>query len=202
MVRAFLQQARSTEMLPKLPDLWEGFSEMFETDMGLADVLELVALAPELGEFEHLLLVGEAVRPWTVPHSGEAVQLLDRAGAELVLRQLMGETALHGVNRAPIQVAVETNNPIMYRLVADNLIWYGFEPSFVYRDTPDRQRTTIKYSGSNAKGAFADRLSSVLRHNVDDILFDDGGDESGASYHVDLGKGYDPCLSYLVNSQG
>ena len=73
MVRAFLQQARSTEMLTKLPDLWEGFSEMFETDMGLADVLELATLALELGEFEYLLLVGEAVRPWTVPHSGEAV---------------------------------------------------------------------------------------------------------------------------------
>jgi LCP family protein required for cell wall assembly len=197
MVRAFLQQARSAEMLTKLPVLWEGFSEMFETDMGLADVLDLAALAPVLGDFEHLLLAGEAVRPWTVPHSGEAVQLLDRAGAEPVLRQLMDDTALHGVNRAPIQVTVETNNPIMYRHVADNLIWYGFEPSFVFRETSDPSLTTIEYRGSNMKGAFADRLSFVMRHNIDDMIFHEDGSTATTGYYISLGHGHNPCLPYL-----
>ncbi len=196
MVRAVLQQARSTDAFAKIPVLWEGFSELFETDMRLADVLELAALAPELGEFEHLLLAGEALRPWTVPHSGEAVQLLDWDSAEPVLRQLMSDTALHGVNRASIQVEVETNDPIMYRQVADNLILYGFESSFVYRETPDPALTTIEYRGSNAKGAFADRLTFIFRHNVDDIIFEDGN-MSTTGYHISLGKGHNPCLPYL-----
>lgn len=197
MIRAVLQQAVSIDTLTKFPVLWEGFSEMFETDMGLGDVLELAALAPESGEIKHLLLTGEALRPWTVPHSGEAVQLLDRIGAEPVLRQLMSDTVLHGVKRAPIHVAVETNDPIMYRQVAENLIWYGFEPSFVSRETPDPLLTTIEYRGSNAKGAFAQRLSFVLRHNVEDIVFHEDVNISSSDYHISLGKGHDPCLPYL-----
>jgi len=160
MIRTVMQQAKSADMLTKIPVLWEVFSEMFETDMGLVDVLELAALAPELGEIEHLLLVGEALRPWTVPHSGEAVQLLDRDGAGPVLRQLMSDTVLHGVNRAPIQVEVETNDPVMYRQVADNLIWYGFEPSYIYIERSLIRRKQPLSTGDPMRKA----LSSIAWH--------------------------------------
>ena len=198
--RAILQQARSADLLVKVPALWEGFTEMFETDMNLAEILELAALAPEVDEIVHILLAGEALRPWTVPNSGEAVQLLDREAAAPLLAQLMDPSALQGVSRTAVQVDVVTNDPILYRQVADNLSWYGFDPSFVYRDTPDPPQTTIVYGGPNAKGAFAGRLASIFRHNVDEIIFLDDEEVNGRGYQISLGKGHNPCLPYLQNS--
>jgi hypothetical protein len=53
-----------------------------------------INLALHQNSIKHVLLTGEVLRPWTVPISGEAVQLLDRQAAEPVLRQLMDEEML------------------------------------------------------------------------------------------------------------
>jgi hypothetical protein len=132
-----------------------------------------------------------------VPHSGDAVQLLNREAAEPLLSQFMSESALHDVDRAPIRVEVETNDPIMYRQVADNLLWYGFEPSPRLRQGLDPEQTTISYSGSSAKGAFAGRLAAIFRQDVNDIILIENGETRSAGYHIDLGRRHNPCLPYL-----
>jgi len=199
MLRAMLLQAQSGPILAEIPLLWNSFAEMFETDISLADILELAAFFPEINEVDHILLKGDALRPWTLPYSGEAVQLLERDAATPLLRQLMAESALNDVDRAPVKVEVETNDPILYQQVADNLLWYGFQPSLRYRESPGPALTTIEFNGENTKGAFTRRVAAIFRQEADDIVFVEERDGIKGAYHVDLGSGYNPCLQYLGN---
>jgi LCP family protein required for cell wall assembly len=197
MVRAILQQVQRNGMQLNLPALWNNFSEMFETDLPLATLLELAALAPQIDGFEHGLLNGEALQSWRIPESGEAVQLLNREAAEPLLKQMLSKPALNKADRAPIVVEVETNDPFMYRQVAENLIWYGFEPRLRYREESDPAQTQITYYGSNTKGAFLERLAAVFRQDGAEIGLLNEGSAQKPGYHVDLGRGHDPCLPYL-----
>ena len=196
-LQAVWQQAHSTVLLSDLPHFWMAFAEMYETDMGLADAVALMAWAAEIDEIDHLLFSGDAIRPWKVPGTGEAVQLLDRAYAEPILRQFMGESALHSVVQQPVEVIVETNDPIMYRQVAENLIWYGFAPSFRYRDDPDQAQTTISLASSSTKGTYVDRLAAIFRIDKRDIVLLEEENLGRSVYHVQLGRFHNPCLPYL-----
>ncbi len=196
-IRALVQKGQSKQALLQLPQIWHGFAEMFETDLQLTDALELATLVPRIDSIDHLLFSQTQIRSWTVPHSGEAVQLLDYVAAEPVLRQFMGKSVLHDVQRTRIKVLVETHDPILYQQVADNLLWYGFEPSYRYRKSLDPDRTTIHLKGNNVKGTYAWKLATIFRQHQADIEMV-GADESvPASYHIDLGQTYNPCLAYF-----
>ena len=192
---------QSEDLLLHLPSLIEQLLPWLETDMSIGDVLQLATLLPALHEssVKHVLLTGEVLRPWTVPVTGEAVQLLDRKAAEPLLRALTDEDALHQANRSAIRVEVKTSDPIMYRQVAENLAWYGYEPHFQFSDDEPPAESIIHYYGANAKGSFARRLSWIFGQKEADILYENTAVNYDTEYRVILGRDHNPCLPYLSN---
>jgi LCP family protein required for cell wall assembly len=195
----YRQLTKSEYVLLRLPSLVERLLPWVETDLQTGDIIELAAQLPMLrgDRIQHVLLTGEALRPWTDPLSGAAMQLLNAEAAEPLLRQLTKEGALHRVNRAPIRVEVHTHDPILYRQVAENLTWYGFEPHFQFSSDQPPLAPVLEYHGKNVKGSFAKRLAWIFRQYETDIMVQNSVVSYAPEYRVVLGQDHNPCLPYL-----
>lgn len=203
-LRAMWLKAQNDEAILNLPVFWQRMADQIETDLSLDDVMDLVQTVSKIDRLnlKHYLLAGEAVRPWMVPNTGEAVQLLNQEAANEIVTSFLHPSALRQANRASIKVVLETSNLIMYEQVADNLQWYGFDPILQYRETPDPVKTKILLQGSNLKATFPDMLSWVFRQEKEDIIVDNDNKGILPQYHVILGQDHNPCLPYFKKLNG
>ncbi len=198
-LRALWLKAQNDDAILNLPIFWQRMAGQIETDLSLGDVMDLVQTVSKIDRLNlrHYLLAGDAVRPWTVPNTGEAVQLLNHDSANEIVTSFFQPSALRQANRASIKVVLETSNLIMYEQVADNLQWYGFDPILQYRETPDPVKTKIMFQGSNLKATFPDMLSWVFRQEKEDIRIDKDDNGIQPQYYVILGQDHNPCLPYF-----
>jgi polyisoprenyl-teichoic acid--peptidoglycan teichoic acid transferase len=199
-LRSMLNQGVDVGLLARLPDLWNAYRDSFRTNMDIGRMLQLASLAPAVREngVQHLYIVGEQVRSYTVPSSGAQVQLPNWDRMQDTFRRLTLPPALNRATRPPILVEVinASGNPDMAILAADNLKWYGFEPVIGDTQVDDQAETSIQYFGENLKGSFDWLLSWVFDRNASDVtLVSDVPYEY--HYRVVLGSGYRPCRPEL-----
>jgi LCP family protein required for cell wall assembly len=193
-LRAIFDRGLDRDLLSRLPELWETYQQMVETDMPLTVMLQLAAMAPDIREngIQHLYLPPAALRSWTTP-AGGAVQLLQWEAAEPVLAQLMQPPLLNHATRPAITVEVVTPHEFTYRLAAEMLTWYGFAP---VRGEPEEEmpgRTQATYFGSSRKGSFDWLLGWVVGVETEEIVLEAATGARDADYRVVLGYNYDPC---------
>ncbi len=197
-LRAMLNRGVDREMLLQLPQLWETYQGMVETDLPLSVMVRLASIAPAVREngIQHLYFPPNAV----VGHRttrGEAVQLLQWEEAEPVLAQLMQPPVLNRASREPIVVEVVAYNDVMYRLAAENLSYHGFVPVQGQRGDETPNHTQVTYYGQNFKGSFDWLLSWVFNVRTDSITLAPETEAPGIDYRVVLGYSYDPCRPEL-----
>ena len=135
LLRAVLDQGVKMDMIGEAPRLWEAFHQFIDTDMDLNVFLELAAVAPAVRNngVQSLHLAQEGVRKaWTVPTTGEMVQLLQWDTAEKIFVQLLQTPTLGRAGRSPITVEVVTWSDRIYRLAAEKpgLVWFCAGPWF------------------------------------------------------------------------
>jgi polyisoprenyl-teichoic acid--peptidoglycan teichoic acid transferase len=199
LLRAILDRGVELDLLTQLPALWDTYQENVQTDISLATILQLAALAPEVRDngIQHLQLTYGALQPWSEPETGQSVQLLQWPEAERVLQQLFLPPVLNRSARPPIYVEVVSYYRLDYRLAADNLAWYGFIP---VRTPADSQpaHTTITYYGDNFKGSYDWLLSWLFRRDTANIHLV-SGESYPYDYRVTLGADYIACRPYLSN---
>lgn len=198
LLQSIFHKGLDLNMLPQLPELWAAYQHNVETDIPLAVMLELAALAPAVKEngIQHLTLPYEAFKSWRAPDGG-SVQLLQWAAAVPTLRRVMQPPALNRAERPSLRVEVVTADAILYRQMADNLAWYGFIPVYTaVADTP--ATTTIEFFGPNFKGAYADLLSWLFHRKPEDIVQSTAAG-SQVDYRVTLGYDANPCLPFLLS---
>ncbi len=200
-LRALWQEVRgSPEKVAQLPALARALWTAVDSDLAIDEALTLLRLLSEADGYSvrSLLLPQEALRAWTVPASGEAVQLLDFALAQATLHELVGEPALHTAVDSPIRVAIQSEDYVLYQQVAENLAWYGFEPVYEAPHAQPVEDTTIIYYGDSLKGAYADRLAWILRQETAVIQLQTRRAGETVDYRVRLSPTYNPCLNYLA----
>jgi LCP family protein required for cell wall assembly len=203
LLRALAQQVQEDISLLDIPALWASHEDFIETDLTPSEIFDIARFLGNFDQLEvrHFLLAGETVRQWTIPATGDSVQLLDSKLAGEVIEGFAQPSALNQAHRAPVTVIVETNDPIMFRQVAENLSWYGFMPVFKYRESQAPTQTTIVYHGTSLKGAFPELLSWIFRQESADIVLDSDSLENN-DYDVLLGQNHDPCLPYFDRLYG
>lgn len=186
--------------LQELPALVQALWPYVDSDLSPGEALALAALAPELNDYtvQGLLLPQEALRAWRVPGSGEAVQLLDHETAVSRLQAFLNDPALRAASNAPIRVAIQSADYVLYRQAAENLAWLGFEAVYEAADGPEVTETAITYYGPSLKGAYADRLAWIFRQETADIRLQTPSGDEAADYRVLLAPDYNPCLDYLA----
>jgi len=194
-LRAIFNRGLDRDFLSRLPELWETYQEMVETDMPLTVMLQLATMAPDVREngIQHLYLPPAALRAWTTP-AGGAVQLLQWEAAEPVLAQLMQPPLLNHATRPPITVEVVTPHEFTYRLAAEMLAWYGFAPVRGEAEGEIPGRTAVTYFGSSRKGSFDWLLAWLAGVDAEEITLEPAG-ASDYDYRVVLGYNYHPCRS-------
>lgn len=204
LLQAMLKQGISLDLIPQVPELWKAYQDIVSTDIDIGRLLQMASLAPAVSEngIQHLYIVGEQLKSWTVPSSGAAVQLPVWDKMQDTFKRLFLPPALNQATRPPILVEVinTTGNPDLAALAADNLEWYGFEPIIIDADVDEQEVTTINYYAQNFKGSFDWLLSWILAKSTSDIeLITDIPYEY--DYRVVLGKDYNPCRPQLFAPQ-
>jgi LCP family protein required for cell wall assembly len=200
-LQAIVQKGLSLDLLTQAPELWAAYKQHVETDLTLAQLIELGTLAPavEANGIQHLALPYSAVRSWQAP-DGSSVQLLQWAEAEPLLRRVMAPPLLDRASHPALRVAVVTDDYILYRQMADNLAWLGFVPQYEPANGETPNQTEIVYYGRNRKGSYDWLLSWAFQRTATAIQ-DQPDSASEVDYRVTLGYDADPCLSYLNGPQ-
>lgn len=201
-VRAMLNQGLNRDLIPQIPALWETYRQSVETDLGLAQVLELAAMAPAVraNGIRHLTLPYSAFQSWQVPSSGAAVQLIQWEAAEPVFAQLLYPSELNRGSR-PLTVEIVTNSFEQYRLAAENLAWFGIIPLYTYNPEPDPPTTSIDLHAPNDKGAFSWIVAWAFNQRSDQINIL-GSSDAPALYTIQLGADFNPCRPLLQAPRG
>ncbi|MBE2224560.1 MAG: LCP family protein, partial [Anaerolineae bacterium] len=204
-LRAIFDKGLDSNTLTQIPELWRTYRQTVETDLTLPVILELAALAPAVGEngIQHYAIAGNAVSSWSEPETGWSMQLLNWENAEPILRQVMVPPQLNRGKRASLVVEIVTDDDSLYRLMAENLAWFGFTPRFVpiEAETKAPTKTSITYYGSNFKGSYNWLLSWIFHQDPSAIALEDAGDGE-FYYRVVLGQDVDPCLEMLNAPNG
>lgn len=138
-LRAIFDQALRTDTLSKIPQLYNDFSSLVVTDLGLTDLLKLAPYAPRMTNAD---IRGYYIRPpyvssWMTP-GGASVLLPD----EKALQQLMIEaTTLSqiAVVREAIKIDVQNGTAVASQelLAASNLNYMGYDTSISAADSQD-----------------------------------------------------------------
>ncbi|MDX1615628.1 MAG: LCP family protein [Candidatus Promineifilaceae bacterium] len=199
LLRDMLEQGVELNLITQLPSLWETYRDSVRTDMDIGRMLQLAALAPSVRQngIQHLYIVGEQIKAYTVPGSGAQVQLPQWEYMQDTFRRLTLPPALYRAGRPPITVEIinASGNPHMAILAEDNLAWYGFEPVLA-GEAETQDQTTIRYYAQNRKGSFDWLLSWVVDKRRSDVeLVTDA--PSDYNYQIVLGREYDPCRPQL-----
>ncbi len=201
-LHAIFSQGLNRDLLPQVPALWEAYRQTVETDLGLAQVLEMAALAPTIRDngIRHLTLPYSAFRSWQVPSSGAAVQLINWEAAEPVFAQLLQPSELNRGGR-PLTVEIATNSYLQYRLAAENLAWFGIIPVFNQTPEPDPPTTTIILHAPNDKGAFSWIVAWAFGQRSENVILQ-GDTDHPYTYTIRLGTDFNPCRPLLEAPRG
>lgn len=109
-MRALWNQSLDLNLIPRIPELWMSMDEVVETDMTLADILQLAPIAAELdsSRIRSYVTTTEMVMNWTQPVSGAQVLVPNPEEMQRVIAQAMQPPA---ANYAAEQTAlVEVRN--------------------------------------------------------------------------------------------
>jgi polyisoprenyl-teichoic acid--peptidoglycan teichoic acid transferase len=204
LLRAILNRGVDRDLFTQVPNLYNAFQDMVETDMDIGRMLQLAAIAPSVRQngIQHLYLAGKT-QSWIVPvpegEIGPQVQLPVWEGANMMeetFRRLFLPPAINRAARPPILVEIvnTTGNHELARLAADNLAWYGFVPVIRAVEEEPAPTSSIQYYAQNFKGSFERAMISwIFRKRATEVeLVPDVA--SDYNYRVVLGADYNPCL--------
>jgi LCP family protein required for cell wall assembly len=155
-LRAMFDKGLSLNALTKVPELYQQYSAIVDTDLGLGDVLQFVPMATSLNPSRiKSRFVGRGqVWSWTTP-GGAAVLLPDAAAIAQVVNETFQPPADNVLARAATQVEVwnGTANADWSALAADNLKWAGLAPVLGKADSTHYAITTLYDFSTSAKNS-------------------------------------------------
>jgi LCP family protein required for cell wall assembly len=164
-LQAIWRRARSLDLLPQVPELWEKSRSMIATDMTLEDVAMLAGVAFRLDEQNvRFRSIGyEEVIPWTTPKGG-SVFLPNWEKIGPVVSEALGPMPEGRLRRTlqTVEVWNGTPNADWDQLASDRLVRQGF-PVFI--GEPDRrdyvQTVLIDYT-TTPKGSAVPYLQEMF----------------------------------------
>jgi len=195
-LRAMLEKGLQLNMLAKVPELYQQYSQIVDTDLGLGDVLQFVPLAASLdrARIKSRFIGRDQVWSWTTP-AGAAVLLPDRAAISAVLAEAFQPPPQNTLVRSgpAVEIWNGTPNTALAALAEDNLNWAGLAPVLGRADRTDYATTTLYDFTTSPKGSIRAELQRVL--NVSDANVIVAPDPNAPyPYRVVLGADFNSCV--------
>jgi LCP family protein required for cell wall assembly len=194
-LRAIFNQAINSNLLTRIPQLYNDFSSAITTDLNLADILKLSIYAPKLtnANIRGYYLRPPYVSDWITP-GGADVLLPNQTALEqlLVEATTLSTTA---VQRQSITVEVQNGTPFSGwdSLAATRLNYAGYETKISTADSQSHASTILvdltTTQDPNQRNAL---LNSLGLYSANIISMPDP--QSTTSYRLVLGSDYQPCF--------
>jgi hypothetical protein len=195
-LRALFTQALQTGTLTRIPELYNTLKDSVETDLGLADLLQLSLYAPKMTNAD---IRGYYIRPpyvssW-ITDAGAYVLLPNEQALQQMLTEALSPST-QTVQRQTIVIDVMNGTSIAgyEQLATSRLNYAGYETHVVPSDRQD-----YAYSVLLDKTTGQDRAQSEPILNVMGLLpgslIPAPDPNSTAHYLLILGYDYEPCFS-------
>jgi LCP family protein required for cell wall assembly len=195
-LRAIFDKALRLQMVTKVPELYNQYLEIVDTDLGLGDLLQFVPMAPVLDKarIKSRFIGRDQVFPYTTS-AGAAVLLPNRDAIAGVLSEAIVAPSNNVLARAALQVEVwnGTANADWGALAADNLAWEGITPILDTADSADHDTTLIYDFTTSAKGSQVSELQRLFRVKAENVIAAPDA-QAAYPYRVVLGADFDSCV--------
>lgn len=196
-LQAIWRKARSLDLLPRIPELWEQSRSMIVTDVEFGDVLTLAEVAFRLDEqnvrfrnigYQHVI-------PWTTPKGG-SVFLPNWEEIGPVVSEALGPVPEGRLWRTLQTVEVWNGTPSAdwNQLAADRLFRQGFVAVIGQPDRRDYPQTQLIDFTSTAKGSAASYLQWMFNVPAGNVL-SAPDPNMPVQYRLIVGADYQTCRS-------
>jgi LCP family protein required for cell wall assembly len=196
-LRAIFDQALRLEMLARVPDLYNQYVNIVDTDMGLGDMLQFVPLAAELDKARiKSRFIGRGHVTGYTTSQGAAVLLPIPEAVSAVVAEAFAPPPSNVLERSAtaVEVANGTNRADWATLAAENLAWSGISPVIVASDTASQANTVIYDYTTSDKNSQRPALQTLFRVGDENVIAQP--DPNAAHpYKVVLGADFNSCVS-------
>ncbi len=196
-LQAIWRKARSLDLLPQIPQLWDQLRNMVVTDMEFGDVVMLAEVAFRLDEQNvRFRSIGyQHVIPWTTPGGG-AVFLPNWEEVGPVVSEALGPVPEGRLWRAlqTVEVWNGTGYAGWDQLAADRLFREGFAASIGQPDRQDYAHTQLIDFTSTTKGGAVSYLQWMFNISDENVIFMPDLNMP-VQYRLIIGADYETCRS-------
>jgi LCP family protein required for cell wall assembly len=194
---AIWDRARTMDLLPRIPELWQQLNEMVVTDVQLTDAIKLASVALRLDENDVRFrnIGADQVIPWRTPYGG-AVFLPDWSKVGPVVADFLAPVSEGRLQRAQQMVEVwnGTPNADWDYLAADRLAREGYAALIDEPDRRDHAFTELIDFTTTTKGSALPYLQEMFQIAPEHIVSVPDPD-SPVQYRLIIGADYETCRS-------
>lgn len=189
-------QMMTPDIIPKIPALWSGLKDNFQTNLKLGDLLALAPVALNLRN-HHIrsCYIGRSqVELWTTPEGWSVLlpvpEKIEQVVASLYAPPSKDEDKV-ATEGGRVQLLNGTERPYLARIAADQLAWEGLTiEDIAAAERTDYQQTQILILNEKPEAlALLVELLAISPENVVRQLDPD----APVDIRVILGQDYDPC---------
>lgn len=166
-LRALWRKIRAEGLLEHLPELWQDIDEIVETDLTLADVLNLtpLALTTDTSSINYFVFRQKKQVRNALSADGQEVLMPIPDGVAELMQQFMTPptTSQLQTGRPTLGIINASGVPGLGRVAADRLELEGFQTMLLDEWSPPREYNhIIDYTGDTKSGRLS-RIQSVMR---------------------------------------
>jgi len=194
-IRAIYSRALSGDTLTKIPQLYNDLNTLVTTDLGLADILKLAALAPGFGnaDIRSYYIRPPVVSSWITP-GGAYVLLPDQAALQGLVTQALTASAQAQVNETiTIEIWNGTASDGWDALAASRLDYAGYLTRLGTPDRRDYARSVLIDLTTDQDYNRRALILNVLGFTLDQVI-SMPDPNSTAQFRLILGYDYQPCF--------
>jgi LCP family protein required for cell wall assembly len=192
---AIWHKTRNTDLLTRVPELWNQLNSMIVTDIQIGDVIKLADVALRLDESNVRFrnIANEHVIPWRTPYGG-AVFLPNWDKVGPVVAEAMAPIPSGRLARArqSVEVCNGTPNGGWDYLAADRLSREGYTAIIAPSDRLDYARTQLIDFTTTAKGSAVPHLQEMFGIAPENVI-SSPDPNSPVQYRVVIGGDYQAC---------
>lgn len=194
-LEAMWRKAKQSNLFTMIPSLYEQTRDLYQTDLGLGNLLELGIVAARINSTDvRFYNIGRNETEFYITGQGGNVFLPVWEPMAAVIDAAIARPAESRAARAEIRIEVWNGSyaPDRDWLAADTLTRYGYTPVIATADRLDYAQTQIVVFSSTTKGTGLSQIQQLFRVSDANVIYAEDP-ASEVKLRLILGADYDPC---------
>jgi LCP family protein required for cell wall assembly len=194
-LEAMWRKAKQTNLMAAAPALYEQTRDLYQTDLGIGNILALALTAAQIDSTDvRLYNIGRYEVEFYITPQGGNVYLPIWEKVEPVIDAAVARPATNRADRADIRVEVWNGTPYTDWdwLAADRLTRYGYTPVVNPADHLNYAQTSIVVFGNTDKGTGLSHIQQIFNVPTDNITYVENTGQD-VKLRLILGQNYQTC---------